>query len=223
MGQASLDTQSDEQLMAKLTSGDATAASARAALAVLVERHHGALIGYLYRMVGGDKALAEDLTQEAFMRVIKHSSYDTYTGRHSGYRAGMPFKPWLYAIATNLARDHFKSGATRRNVPPDGLLDLPDQTPGPEDRALLAESRNEVARAVGQLPVEYRATLLLRFYGGMSLQQIAEALSVPVGTVKSRLSTGCRRLRALLVGEHGEHSGDSGGNGSVSGGSEVRR
>lgn len=177
----------DEQLMAAVMAGD------QSALAALVTRHHSALLGYLYRLAGGDRPLAEDLVQETFLRVLQQRTY----------RADRPFKPWLYAIATNLARDAFKSSAVRcRYRVDDGeeaLLQLYDSAPGPEERALSAEQGSEVMTALNQLGEEYRVALLLRFYQGLSLQEIAETLRVPLGTVKSRLSVGTHRLRALLL------------------------
>src|SRR5262249_58630931 len=89
---------SDEELLAGALDGD------QIAFATLVTRYHAALLGYLYRLVGGDRALAEDLVQETLLRVL-------HRGRCSD---DFRFKPWLYTIATNLARDHFKSAAVRR-------------------------------------------------------------------------------------------------------------
>lgn len=167
----------------------AVQAGDRPALGRLVERHHRPLIGYLYRLSGGDRPLAEDLAQETFVRLL----------RGSCYQVGRPFKPWLYAIATNLARDHFKAAYTRHTVAPVETADPVDAAPGPEEVALAAEQGGEVAVALRRLGPEYRAALLLRFYGDLSLQEIAIALDVPLGTVKSRLSVGCRRLRVLLA------------------------
>ncbi|MCC6804808.1 MAG: RNA polymerase sigma factor, partial [Anaerolineae bacterium] len=79
---------SDEQLAQRLQSGD------RSAMSALVERHYDALMGYLYRMTRGDRALAEDLAQETFLRALRGIG---------GYQHARPFKPWLYAIATNIA------------------------------------------------------------------------------------------------------------------------
>src|SRR5579875_1676794 len=84
--------------MAAILAGD------QAALAVLVTRHHAPLLGYLYRLVGGDRPLAEDLVQETLLHVLQQRAYP----------AQRLFKPWLYTIATNLARDHFKSAAVRK-------------------------------------------------------------------------------------------------------------
>ncbi|HEV2661884.1 MAG TPA: RNA polymerase sigma factor [Ktedonobacteraceae bacterium] len=175
---------SDEQLMVGVLSGETRA------LSLLVERHYGPLLGYLYRFLGGDRPLAEDIVQETFLRVLQRGSY----------QPGRPFKPWLYAIAINQGRDYFKSARVRRDVAQDEEImeGIYDTTPGPEEAALSDEQGHMVAVALGQLSEEYRVTLILRFYNGLSLQEIAETLHIPLGTVKSRLSTGTRRLRALL-------------------------
>ncbi len=189
-----LETEGDEGLMSRVIAGE------RSPLTTLVERHHGPLIGYLYRMVGGDRALAEDLTQETFIRLITSKSYISTR----------PFKPWLYAIATNLARDHFKAAATRYSGDQHGEYSNEEaisELAGPEERALSAERHADVVSAIGRLATEYRAALLLRFYGELSLQEIALSLDVPLGTVKSRLSVGCRRLRELLALTDQEYEG----------------
>ncbi len=167
---------SDEQLMAAVMAGD------QVALAALVTRHHAPLLGYLYRLVGGDQQLAEDLVQETLLHVLRQRTY----------QAARPFKPWLYAIATNLARDYFKSAAVR-------LLHLYDSAPSPEERVLAAEQGSEVRAALAQLREEYRVVVVLRFYQGFSLQEIAATLHIPLGTVKSRLSVGVHRLRTVLA------------------------
>jgi RNA polymerase sigma-70 factor (ECF subfamily) len=178
---------SDEQLMTAVMAGD------QMALAALVTRHHGPLLGYLYRLVGGDQQLSEDLVQETLLHVLRQRTY----------QAGRPFKPWLYRIATNLARDYFKSAAVRQRWQGgDGeetLLHLYDSEPSPEERALVAEQGNEVRAALTQLREDYRIVLALRFYQGFSLQEIAQTLDIPLGTVKSRLSVGVHRLRAILT------------------------
>jgi RNA polymerase sigma-70 factor, ECF subfamily len=178
-----MDGRSDEQLMASVAGGS------REALAILVKHHYGPTLGYLFRLTGGNRPLAEDLVQETFAALLSRG----------GYEAGRPFKPWLYAIATNLARDHFKSAAVRHAaLPGDELPETISTAPGPEEHALAAEQGREVAAAIGQMAEEYQVVLVLRFYQGLSLQEIAQALDVPLGTVKSRLSVGVRRLRQVL-------------------------
>ncbi|BCL84591.1 RNA polymerase sigma24 factor [Ktedonobacteria bacterium brp13] len=177
---------SDEQLMAAVMAGD------QVALAALVTRHHAPLLGYLYRL-GGDRQLAEDLVQETLLHVLRQGTY----------QAARPFKPWLYMIATNLARDYFKSAAVRQRWrsgdAEEALLHLSDSEPSPEEHALAAEQGSEVRAALAQLRDEYRVVLVLRFYQGFSLQEIAETLHIPLGTVKSRLSVGVHRLRSVLA------------------------
>ncbi len=186
----SLRGESDEQLLIGVLAGD------QAAFATLVTRHHAPLLGYLYHLVGGDRPLAEDLVQETFLHLLRQRAKPT----------DRPFKPWLYTIATNLTRDHFKSAAVRcreqRGNEEDALLRLTDSAPGPEDRALAAEKGGEVCAALAQLSEEYRFVVILRFYQGFSLQEIAETLQIPLGTVKSRLSAGVHRLRVLLTPIH---------------------
>jgi len=159
------------------------------ALTTLVERHHRPLLGYLYRMLDGNRVLAEDFVQETFVRVLQQTSY----------QGGRPFKPWLYAIASNLVLDYFRSGHVHHAVFDEKVLDtVYDPTPSPEERLLIAEEERVVRAALGQLGAEYRAVLILRFYNDMSLQEIADSLAIPLGTVKSRLSVGTRRLRQML-------------------------
>jgi RNA polymerase sigma-70 factor, ECF subfamily len=185
---------SDEALLTAVLHGDMDA------LAHLVERYQRPLTGYLDRLVGPDWALAQDLTQETFLRVLRQRE-------HRGER---PLKPWLYAIATNLARDHFKSAAVQRGMPLDDDIEtsLPDWAAGPEEQALAVERGAAIAAALNILSVEYRATLALRFYNDLSLQEIAETLEVPLGTVKSRLSMGLRRLRVALCRMRSEEEGE---------------
>ena len=178
---------SDEQLTAAAAAGD------QVALATLVARHHALLLGYLCRLVGGDRPLAEDLVQETLLRVLRQGTLPV----------DRPFKPWLYRIATNLARDHFKSGAVRQGgqngTEEEALLQISDSAPGPEECALAAEQGSEVRTALAQLSEEHRVVVLLRFYQGFSLLEIAETLQIPLGTVKSRLSIALHRLRTVLA------------------------
>ena len=180
-----MDPVSDERLLEAVIAGE------RPALSALVDRYQQELTGYLNRLVGPDWALAQDLAQETFLRVLR---------QHTN-RGERPFKPWLYAIATNLARDYFKSSAARRSSP---LIDeqadaLIDEVPGPEEHALQHEQQAMVVAAMNQLNMDYRVTLWLRFYGGLSLAEIAAITGSPLGTVKWRLSTGLQRLRSALA------------------------
>lgn len=164
-------------------------------LAPLVERHHSPLLGFLYRLTGGDRPLAEDLTQETFLRALRSIQQ---------YQTSRPFKPWLYAIAVNVARDHFKRAETRYAVTLDDedLMAAADPI-GWEDT--LENDSQRVMIAIRSLPVHQRETIILRYYQDLSLAEIAEVLAIPIGTVKSRLSLGLRQLRGWLKDEEDEH------------------
>ncbi len=180
--------ETDEQLAQQLQRGD------RAALAALVERHYDLLFGYVYRLTRGDRSLAQDLTQETFLRTLRGIE---------GYQYPRPFKPWLYAIATNLARSHYTRADTRRTESADEDRDYPvDAAP---DAALLARDEAQaVIAALDTLPDHQREVIVLYFYQSLSLQAIAETLAIPLGTVKSRLSIGVGRLRARMKAENDE-------------------
>ena len=172
----------DEQLAQQLQNGD------RAALAALVERHYDPLLGYLYRLARGDRSLAQDLAQETFLHALRGIAHYTYP---------RPFKPWLYAIATNLARNHYNRADTRRT---DNVVE--NQEYGAEDApdsVLLEQDETQaVIAALDSLPDHQREVIVLYFYQSLSQQAIAETLSIPLGTVKSRLSIGVSRLRERM-------------------------
>lgn len=159
----------------------------QAALAQLVERHHSPLSGYLYRMTNGDQQLAEDLVQETFLRVVRGIGQ---------YRYPRPFKPWLYAIATNLTRDHYKAAGTRLTTVLDE--DLFSES-SPEEATVTQDETEQVIATLASMPDFQREVIVLRFYQGLSIADIAETLAIPVGTVKSRLSLGLKRLRERLL------------------------
>ena len=172
----------DEQLARDIQTGN------HDALAELVRRHHHALIGFVFRMTGGDRPLAEDLAQETFLRVIRSINQYRYPRR---------FKAWLYAIATNLIRDHFKRAEQRYTS-----VDV-DEAYLPAESTLestLMDNQNAQALmdALMHMPEAHRSVIVLRYYQELSLSEIADALDLPLGTVKSRLSLGLGKLRQLL-------------------------
>jgi len=180
-----MDDLSDEQLALDIQQGR------KEGLAVLVERHYDRIMAYLYRLCGGQVQLAQDMTQETFLRVLS---------RISLYQHSRPFLPWLYAIATNLARQHQQRAETRQadNLEEAQAEALATYDPSPEEYALLNDESRAVVDALARLPGHQREVVLLFYYQELSQQQIAESLGIPLGTVKSRLSLGLRRLRELL-------------------------
>ena len=187
----SIDT-SDEALYRRLLAGDV------AALEALVPRYHGPLLAFLFRLTG-DRQQAEDLVQETFTRIV------TYRGEPP-----TRFRPWAFTVARNIALDHLRTAARRQAIAPrvtpsaddDPFITVPDPDPGALDLVLRDDDRRTVAAALQQLPPHQRETVVLRFYHDLSLNEIAEVTGVTVGTVKSRLFHGLRRLKTLLIDEY---------------------
>lgn len=176
----------DEELASSIQRGN------KADLAMLVERHHSPLMGFLYRMTGGNRSLAEDLVQETFLRVLRSIHQ---------YQYPRPFKPWLYMIATNLARDYYKRAETRyvMGSSEDETHFISEIELRPEDALVLEAEVSSVVKALHMLPTHQREVIVLRYCQELSLAEIAEALAIPVGTVKSRVSLGLGRLREILT------------------------
>ena len=182
---------SDEALMAAVMVGDLTA------LPRLVERYQPRLLSMFRRMLGGDPVMAEDLVQETFLRLLQQRSFSP----------DRPFKPWLYTVASNLVRDYRRAEARRRlSTSEDELRSIPDQRPGPDQHAESTAELSRIIAALARLPERYRLALTLRYFDDMTVSEIADALRIPLGTVKSRLTVGKQRLYSLLA-ESGGRSG----------------
>ena len=177
---------SDEALMAAHRNGDTTA------FEQLVRRHGGSLLGYLTRM-SGNRDRAEDFFQETFKRVHQKGHTFNVKGR---------FKPWLFAVAANKARDALRARKRRRMVSIDASVSL-DQNDGggrfvdlmasdeasPVEKFSQAEAAERVREVVATMPDHLREVLLLAYFQRLAYKEIAEIVGVPLGTVKSRLHT----------------------------------
>jgi RNA polymerase sigma-70 factor (ECF subfamily) len=171
--------ESDEELMESVARGD------ERALGTLVGRHGVRLHAHLARVMGSADD-ADDLLQETWVRVARSART---------YQAGRPVRPWLLGIASNLARDLRRRRAVRIRA---GLVapEASREAPGvrPFERLAL---RDRVAR----LPDRLREVVLLRFFEDLSEAEMADALGVPRGTVKSRLHGAIRELKRGWGGE----------------------
>jgi RNA polymerase sigma-70 factor (ECF subfamily) len=170
-----------------------------AAFEALIEPHIGRLYSYLARMVG-DPFEAEDLTQEAILRA--HRAIGSFRG-------GATFQTWLYRIGTNIAvdalrrRGRLKARVTSLDDPlqaEEGSVarEVRDPQRDPQELAEAAELTGRVQQAIAQLTPKLRAVVLLFDMQGLSYEEIAEALRLPLGTVKSRLFNARSRLKELL-------------------------
>src|SRR3989442_2934484 len=171
-------TDTDQDVVKACLAGDANA------YAGLVERYGGRVFNIALRITG-DADAANDCAQEAFIRA--------YRALHQ-YDPALPFGPWLYRITTNASLNHVRRWHAHE-APVEELPESPeDQEAGPEATALGREALGEVVAAMGELPAAYRAALTLRHMQQLSYQEVADALEIPLGTVKTHL----HRARAAL-------------------------
>jgi RNA polymerase sigma-70 factor (ECF subfamily) len=192
--------ETDEQLMRRFQRGEARA------FETLMRRHRTPIHSFLCRQVG-DRARAEDLTQEAFLRVVK--------ARHD-WEPRAAVRTWLFTIARHLAADEGRRQVHRATAPLDAARPgerspaerVPDPARRPDEAAGDAELRPRLEAALAGLPPEQREVFLLREHAGLSFPEIAEATGVNENTVKSRMRyalLGLRdRLAALGVSPGGE-------------------
>ncbi|MEW5827972.1 MAG: sigma-70 family RNA polymerase sigma factor [Chloroflexota bacterium] len=159
----------------------------RNAFGELVQRHSRGVLGVAYRLCG-ESQLAEDAAQETFLRAWLNLS---------GFHPQTSLRNWLYRIAVNAVTDMLRKD--RRLAPQDvDEMDLTDPRPGPESRVARDEGSALVTRAVLSLPEASRAALVLKEYEGLSYQEIAGLLDIPLGTVMSRLNYARKRLKEIL-------------------------
>jgi RNA polymerase sigma-70 factor (ECF subfamily) len=182
---------SDEQLVELFRSGSENA------FAQLVRRYERELYNFLMKFLG-QSASAEDVFQETFLQV--HLSAGTF-------ESGRRFRPWLYTIAANKARDLLRSQARRPTVqltPPDDDTDIAQlwegllkDTTTPEQQLQLKQRQEFVREVIGQLPGHLREILILAYYNQLSYKELAEVLGIPLGTVKSRLHSALTHFARL--------------------------
>ncbi len=181
-----MERSTDVQLVHRAQRGE------EAAFAELFTRYEGPIFGYLYRMVG-DRAWAEDLAQEAFIRAYQHLG-----------KLGPPydFKSWTYRIASNLALDGLRRHRDTVALPDwdAGQATAPEpkaQQPGPEDQTRLSELRSAIWRTLHQLSDRYRQILILREIDGLSYKEIAAALGLSMSNVKVTIHRARLQFRDL--------------------------
>lgn len=182
---ARLDRLSDDALLAALALGEPDAA------AVFVRRFQRRVFGLAVTIVG-DVALADDIAQMTFERAWRHAG--TYDAR----RAAVP--TWLLTITRNLAIDAMR---VRRAAPLDpetmSALLPPSGSVDPLQAAVDADQLGRLGTELHALPVEQRRAVLLATVAGRTAVEVAAIEGVPVGTAKTRIRTGLRRLRAAAV------------------------
>lgn len=175
----------------------------------LVQRYERELFAYLRRYLGNSE-MAEDVFQATFMQVYLKREH---------FEEGRRFRPWLYAIATNQAIDSQRKSRRHRMASIDRVAGgtegdeaghllhlLTSDEPNPDSHVMTEESRQWVQKSLGELSDQMRQVVDLVYYQGLKYREAAEALDVPVGTVKSRMNAAITRLNQFWQKTHVENA-----------------
>lgn len=170
----------------------------RLAFQELAERYHTRLLNFIYRTIG-DRDRAEDLVQETFVRVYRHLHRFDPTKK---------FSTWIYTIASNLAKNELRNRsrspmvlfqAIKKNWEADHRpLQWEDSTFSPDDLYRKRHLREQVEKAVAELPEHHRVVFVLRELEGKTYEEISEITGVTLGTVKSRLNRARNRFAQIV-------------------------
>ena len=174
----------DEQLLAAHLKGD------RLAFTALVQRYQRDLYHFLLRFLG-NSAAADDVFQEAFIQVFQSATT---------FETGRTFRPWLFTIAANKARDYLRTKARKQTVSLQATIDnsadgnqyldlMGSVEESPTAHLEQEELQHRVNSAIQRMPEHLREVIVLAYFNQIPYKQIAEILKVPLGTVKSRLHT----------------------------------
>jgi len=193
----------DEVLVVRFQSGD------RAAFAMLVRRHQSGLYNFALRNLR-ERTAAEDIVQEAFVRVAQSAA---------DFKADARFSTWVYTIVRNLCIDQIRKNALRRHPSLDESRKsdegegptLGEQTADPRGRADVERTveggrlKERIQAAIDALPDDQREVYLMREMSNLRFKEIADITGVPENTVKSRMRYALERLQEALV-EFEEHA-----------------
>ncbi len=186
--------EADEALMVRYQKGETRA------FEVLLNRHRKPLFNFVLRFVG-TRDLAEDLVQEAFLRVIKAAD---------GYQPQAKFTTWLYTIARNLCTDQSRRAKHRKAKSLDAPITAESESQslhdvigspaaGSEQATMDAQFSGRLQQALAGLADEQREVFLMREVAGMAFRDIAEVVGAPENTVKSRMRYALEKLRESLA------------------------
>jgi RNA polymerase sigma-70 factor (ECF subfamily) len=179
----------DDQIIERTLAGEAEA------FGILVRRWERSIYGLALRMLGRDED-ARDVCQETFLAAFRNLRK---------FRGDAKFSSWLFRIALNACHSHLR----QQTAQPEQSLDQEDESgrrfepadPGAENLGDALQHEQRVAlvrRAIQGLPAEMRQVIVMKEYEELTFAEIAEVLQIPVSTVKSRLYTGLKQLRARL-------------------------
>jgi RNA polymerase sigma-70 factor (ECF subfamily) len=183
-----MDALSDEQLMARLEGPEV-----EAAIAMLYDRYGRTVFGVGLKMLG-DRTLAEELTQEVFLKVWRSS------GTFDPARGG--FSTWLFRVTRSAALDLHRKRARRVRPVAEGdpqILAARDDSAGPQEIVDESWLSWRISRALDALDAPYREVIELAYFGGFSQREISRRTGIPLGTVKTRTARALKSLREELA------------------------
>ncbi len=181
----------DEQLLQQFIAGDSSA------FELIVRRHMRELYQFVVRFTS-DSVAAEDVVQDTLIQV--HRSAESFDPEKR-------FKPWLFTIAANKARDFIRRRTRRRELPINAKMTEEDQSsqhfvdlfsaelPEPDSEMMTEEGRKFVRQVVEAMPEKLREILILAYFHRLPYRDIADVVGIPVGTVKSRLHAAVAAFR----------------------------
>lgn len=194
---ASLTAREDAAILAAIAHGDLRQFD------VFVDRYKNRLMSYIGHRVA-DRHLAEDLVQESFLRMFR-------AARNNGYSGQASVCTWLFTIADNCVTDYLRVLGRRPvalecdvSVPGGEMRTLdcrPSRERSPVASAEYRESQTRADALLDRLPAEQRRIVALKILGELTVREIADMLGCPLGTVKSRLLYGLRKIEAMLTEE----------------------
>ena len=192
---SSLDHLSDEQLFQRYTDGDENG------FELLMERYEPRIQGFLRKRLS-DEERVEDLTQDTFLRI--HRARDSYDPARK-------FSTWIHTIANNLLKNEFRNRSRRRETafselrPEQSMsgstprpVEFESSQADPELETYRSELREAIGTAIERMEEHHRIPFVMREVDDLSYEEIAEAIGIPVGTVKSRLNRARHSFRNLL-------------------------
>ncbi len=176
-------TETDENLMLAVRGGDV------AKLGVLFDRHHRALFDFFARMTFS-QAIAEDLVQDVFFRILKYCRT---------FRDDSRFRAWMFHIARNARFDYYRKHRAETPFSEDGMNPIQSRPPFPGEELERGQQTMLLECALFKLSDEKREVLVLSRYQDMKYDQIAELMGCEVGTVKVRVHRALKELREIFL------------------------
>jgi RNA polymerase sigma-70 factor (ECF subfamily) len=175
----------DEDQMLVFAARQNTEAAAR-----LFDKYYSGILGYMYHCTYDD-TVAEDLTSNVFLAVFRHL-------RHYRWRQ-VPFKAWLYRIATNEVREFWRRQKRIKIVSLQPENEEHNSAPSADESTAAAEEYRLVHKALLELPLKYRTVIILRYFEGKAIADISKITSRKEGTVKAQVHRGLARMQDILV------------------------